>query len=63
MLEKLSAYDDQNNKIIQHSDVFATNTSKLYIMLKKSTELLSHITAIILSTHLFINKKHKAIYE
>ena len=48
MLEKLSAYDDQNNKIIQHSDVFATNTSKLYIMLKKSTELLSHITAIIL---------------
>ena len=63
MLERLSAYDDQNNKIIQHCDVFATNTSKLYIMLKKSTEPPSHITAIILSTHLFINKKHKAVYE
>ena len=63
MLEKLSAYDDQENKIIQHSNVFATNSSKLYIMLKKSTEPPFHITAIILWTHLFINKKHKAIYE
>ena len=62
MLEKLSAYDDQNNEIMQHSDAFATNTSKLYIMLKKSSPS-SHITAVILSTHLFINKKHKAIYE
>ena len=48
MLEKLSAYDDQENKIIQHSNVFATNSSKLYMMLKKSTESPFHITAIIL---------------